>query len=228
MNHPVKKEARPRGRPRKFDEGDALDAALRTFWAKGYDGTTVDDLVEAMGIGRPSLYATFGDKDSLFFRCLERYAETLGAETLKAFLAPKGVHEAVRAFVRQGVLNATGSATPPGCIMACVAPAVADRRVRARVAEAFEGAVQAISARLREAVAEGVLPRELPVAQRARAVVDASTALTVRARLGATRSELLADADAWANLLTGESGPAAPDPTTTRRGKKTARKGPPG
>jgi hypothetical protein len=56
--------------------------------------------------------------------------------------------------------------------------------------------------------------------------VDASTALTVRARLGATRSELLADADAWAKLLTGERS-AAPDQTTARRGKKGTTKGPP-
>jgi TetR/AcrR family transcriptional regulator, copper-responsive repressor len=203
MNHPVDKEARPRGRPRKFDESEALDAALRTFWAKGYDGTTLDDLVEATGVGRPSLYATFGDKEALFFRCLEHYAVTVGARTLAAFLEAEGVAEAVRAFLRQSVLNATGTTTPPGCIMACVAPAVDDRRVRERVAEAMAGAVDAVSARLLAAVAEKVLPKQFPVRERARAVVDVSSALTLRARLGATRSQLLADADAWATLLVG-------------------------
>ena len=53
---------RLRGRPRSFDEAEALDQATRVFWAKGYDGATVDDLVAGTGVSRPSLYATFGYK----------------------------------------------------------------------------------------------------------------------------------------------------------------------
>ena len=217
MNHPVDKDVRPRGRPRNFDETEALDAALRTFWAKGFDGTTIDDLVEATGVGRPSLYATFGDKDALFFRCLEHYAVTIGARTLAAFLEAEGVVDAVRAFLRQSVLNATGTATPPGCIMACVAPAVDDRRVRDRIAESMAGAVDAIATSLRGAITENALPKEFPVRERARAVVDVSSALTLRARLGATRKELLADADAWATLLVGADAAKRPHSAGPRR-----------
>ena len=69
---------RPRGRPRSFDESDALEKATRVFRSKGYDGVTIDDLVEGMGVGRPSLYSVFGDKRTLFLRVLKAYAETKG------------------------------------------------------------------------------------------------------------------------------------------------------
>ena len=70
--------ARPRGRPRSFDERDALEKATQVFWSKGYDGVTIDDLVAGMGVGRPSLYAVFGDKRTIFLRVLRAYAETEG------------------------------------------------------------------------------------------------------------------------------------------------------
>ena len=70
---------RPRGRPRSFDERDALEKATQVFWSKGYDGVTIDDLVAGMGVGRPSLYSVFGDKRTLFLRVLKAYAETKGA-----------------------------------------------------------------------------------------------------------------------------------------------------
>ena len=53
----IQNKARPRGRPRSFDERDALEKATQVFWSKGYDGVTIDDLVAGMGVGRPSLYA---------------------------------------------------------------------------------------------------------------------------------------------------------------------------
>ena len=71
--------ARPRGRPRSFDEGDALKKATQAFWSKGYDGVTIDDLVTGMGVGRPSLYAVFGDKRTIFLRALRAYAQAKGA-----------------------------------------------------------------------------------------------------------------------------------------------------
>ena len=81
--------ARPRGRPRSFDERDALEKATQVFWSKGYDGVTIDDLVAGMGVGRPSLYAVFGDKRTLFLRVLRAYAEKKGALAAKALLSPQ-------------------------------------------------------------------------------------------------------------------------------------------
>ena len=75
----IQNTARPRGRPRSFDETGALEKATQVFWSKGYDGVTIDDLVAGMGVGRPSLYAVFGDKRAIFLRVLRAYAERKGA-----------------------------------------------------------------------------------------------------------------------------------------------------
>src|SRR5258708_15748896 len=61
------------GRPRGFDEEAALEAAMRVFWAKSYEGATMSDLTKAMGINRSSMYAAFGDKETLFRRAIVRY-----------------------------------------------------------------------------------------------------------------------------------------------------------
>src|SRR5437870_11774936 len=76
----------PAGRPRSFDLDKALDAALQVFWRKGYEGASLSDLTRAMGINRPSLYAGFGDKETLFRKARHRYAEgpaAYGGEGLK-------------------------------------------------------------------------------------------------------------------------------------------------
>ena len=84
----IKNPARPPGRPRSFDETGALEKATQVFWSKGYDGVTIDDLVAGMGVGRPSLYAIFGDKRAIFMRALKAYAERKGALAAKALLSP--------------------------------------------------------------------------------------------------------------------------------------------
>ena len=83
----VQNAARPRGRPRSFDETEAVERAIQVYWSKGYDGVTIDDLVAGMGVGRPSLYSVFRDR-ALFLRVLKAYAEKKGALAAKALLSP--------------------------------------------------------------------------------------------------------------------------------------------
>src|SRR3982751_2569462 len=77
-----------KGRPREFDVDEALAAALRVFWAKGYEGASLSDLTEAMGITRPSLYAAFGNKEALFHKALELYEREKLAYIGEALQAP--------------------------------------------------------------------------------------------------------------------------------------------
>src|SRR6187402_1618698 len=83
-----KKEVEPkrRGRPRAYDPAQALARAAEVFWKAGYAGTSLDDLVEATGMNRPSLYAAFGDKRDLYLKTLERYREE-GRELARHALA---------------------------------------------------------------------------------------------------------------------------------------------
>src|SRR6201989_1533625 len=108
---------KPRRRPRSFDERDALEKAIRVFRSKGYYRATIDDLVAGMGVGRPSLYAVFGDKRTIFLRALRAYAEAKGARAAKALLAPQSIRDSLAGFLRSGVESATEKGSAPGCLL---------------------------------------------------------------------------------------------------------------
>src|SRR5580698_1865385 len=109
----IQNATKPRGRPRSFDEMEALGKATQVFWSKGYDGVTIDDLVAGMGVGRPSLYAVFGDKRTLFLRVLRAYAETKGARVAKALFSPPTLRDSLVSFLRHAVEAATEEGSAP-------------------------------------------------------------------------------------------------------------------
>ncbi len=183
-----------RGRPRSFDESEALQRAIKIFWTKGYDGVVVDDLVEGMGVGRPSLYAVFGDKQSLFMKCVKKYAEDRGAIARSCLLGPSDVREGVRSFICFAVQIATEPSSPSGCLITCVAPVVNDPAVREFLVRETAEKLALIEGRLRRAVETRQLPKGFPVALRARQILDLTRGLSLRARLNTPRDELLRDA----------------------------------
>jgi AcrR family transcriptional regulator len=193
--------ARTRGRPRSFDESDALEKATQVFWAKGYDGVTIDDLVAGMGVGRPSLYAVFGDKRAIFLRVLKAYAERKGASAAKALLSPQGLRDSIAGFLRFAVESATEQGSAPGCLIVCVAPLVDDAEVRQFLKDATAGGVALVERRFCEGIAAGEIPSDFPVAVRAIQVTDLARGLTMRARIGTPRKALLRDAEEAADLV---------------------------
>ncbi len=76
------------GRPREFNVDKALDHALHVFWRKGYEGTSIADLTETIGITKPSLYAAFGNKEELFRKALDRYVDGPGGYVQVALAKP--------------------------------------------------------------------------------------------------------------------------------------------
>src|SRR6202140_2776527 len=104
------------GRPRSFDWDKALDAAVEGFWRNGYEGASLSALTQAMGINRPSLYAAFGDKETLFRKALDPYAEGPAAYVRDALKQPKA-----RAVTQQLLRGAADLLTDPhhplGCLM---------------------------------------------------------------------------------------------------------------
>ena len=110
----VQNPPKPRGRPRSFDETGALEKATQVFWSKGYDGVTIDDLVAGMGVGRPSLYAVFGDKRAIFLRVLKAYAEAKGARAAKALLRHRSLRDSIAGFLRFAVESATEKGSARG------------------------------------------------------------------------------------------------------------------
>jgi len=193
--------AKPRGRPRSFDESDALKKATQVFWSKGYDGVTIDDLVEGMGVGRPSLYAVFGDKRAIFLRVLKAYAERKGAAAAKALLTPKSLRDSIAGFLKYAAESATEKGSARGCLLVCVAPLVDDAEVRRFLQNAAAGGAALIEGRFRDAISAGEIPSDFPAAERAIQVTDFGRGLTVRALIGTPRKTLLKDAEEAADLV---------------------------
>jgi TetR/AcrR family transcriptional repressor of nem operon len=104
-------------RPRAFDEAEVLDRAVDLFWARGYEATSIADLEEHLGLGRQSLYNTFGDKQQLFLRVLERYADHGNAIRKEVLLRPDAGLGAIREFFDAMVNRLTDSEHRKGCLL---------------------------------------------------------------------------------------------------------------
>ncbi|WP_345817028.1 TetR/AcrR family transcriptional regulator (plasmid) [Paraburkholderia sp. PREW-6R] len=197
----IQNTTRPVGRPRSFDETGALEKATQVFWSKGFDGVTIDDLVAGMGVGRPSLYAVFGDKRTIFLRALKVYAERKGALAAKALLSPPGVRDSITGFLRYAVESATAKGSARGCLLICVAPLVDDPEVRQYLQNAAAGGTALVEGRFRDAISAGELPSDFPLETRATQVTDLARGLTMRAQMGTPRRTLLKDAQEAADLV---------------------------
>ena len=104
------------GRPRSFDMGEALDAAMEVFWRRGYDGATLAELTCAMGIKPPSLYAAFGNKEGLLKAALDRYAQKRADHMARILSAPTARQVAERLLFGTADIQ-TDPANPPGCLL---------------------------------------------------------------------------------------------------------------
>jgi AcrR family transcriptional regulator len=192
--HKVESAAQ-RGRPREFDTDQALDRALEVFWRKGYEGASISELTEAMGINRPSLYAAFGNKEELFRKALDRYAQGPAAYAYEAFEEPTARRVAERLL--HGAADAlTNPDNPHGCLgvmgaMTCgAAESIKDELAtrRARWEAAFHR-------RLEHAKREGDLPRDADCTELVQYVATVVQGMAVQAAAGATRQQLRKVAD---------------------------------
>jgi len=107
-----------RGRPRAFDAEAVLDKAMRLFWVRGFEATSMSDLVDATGLNRASLYAAFGDKEALFLAVLDRYGEKFTARPLSALSEFDTPRDAVWHFLQRTAEHLTDARLPRGCLFA--------------------------------------------------------------------------------------------------------------
>src|SRR5438552_4629709 len=179
------------GRPRAFDIDKALDAALKVFWRKGYEGASLPDLTKAMGINRPSLYAAFGNKEELFRKALDRYAEGPAAYVREALNEPTA--RAVAERLLGGAVDLlTSPRNPRGCLMVqgALACGEAAESVRRELVSRRLAGEAAVRQRFERALADGDLPADSDPADLARYVVAVIQGMAVQAAGGAGREEL--------------------------------------
>ncbi|PXY32375.1 TetR/AcrR family transcriptional regulator [Prauserella muralis] len=187
-----------RGRPRRFDRDAALRAAMRVFWEHGYEGTSMADLTSAMGINSPSLYAAFSCKEALFREAVELYVRTDGGAPQRALREAPTVRAGIDAMLRVNATAYTDPETPRGCmvVLAATNHTEANRDIGDFLAELRRQDLAELRARLDAALADGELPAGTDTAGLARFYVTVLHGLSIQARDGAGRDELLAAVDA--------------------------------
>lgn len=179
------------GRPVAFDKDAALDVAMRLFWERGYEGTSMADLSQAMGIHPSSIYAAFGDKQELFALAAKRYADIPAQYMVKAIEQPT-----LRGFILAAFDNTVeflGSKEhPSSCftLTAAISCGADTEPAKALMREMRLQNEAAIKARLLRARKAGEFPRDENVDDYTRYLSSLLSGLAIQAANGSTRAEL--------------------------------------
>jgi len=202
-----KKETEPkrRGRPRAYDPEQAIARAAERFWQAGYAGTSLDDLSEATGMNRPSLYAAFGDKRDLYLKTLEYYREESRALARAVLAGDPPLRLFLKRFYNKALaLYLEGG--PRGCYTIGTAATVAavDDTVRDFLADSMRTTDGFLTHQIEKAKERGEIARDAdPKALGYLATATLHT-LAVRSRAGLPRKELDALVDAAINVICGK------------------------
>lgn len=179
------------GRPKEFDPDEALCAALQVFWRHGFDGASLTDLTEAMGITRPSLYATYGNKEELFRKVLDRYEQSHLCFVATA-LAEPSVRRAIELLLAGYAQVLTDPMHPPGClgVNSAVCGGGESEAIRKELIARRSLSEDTIRERLERASQEGELPPGEDPRDWARYIMSVGLGMAVKAASGSCRQEL--------------------------------------
>ena len=179
------------GRPREFDPDRALDAAVKVFWSRGYEGASLSELTKAMKINKPSLYAAFGDKAELFRKVVDRYVRRR-ASVWEGLLAEKSARTAVERILCVAADSLTGPVNPRGCLLvqAALSGTKESDCIKKEIAEKRADGDLLLRTRLQRAQTDGELPSAADVAALSRFYNTVLRGMSVEASGGASRSDL--------------------------------------
>ena len=197
---------RPRGRPKGYDPEQALARVTETFWDAGYSGASLEDITDAAGMNKPSLYGAFGNKHALYMATLEGYRE-MGRSAMRAVLAREQTLVDALRGVYSGALDIymAGEHGARGCFLIGTAAteAVLDPKVRRMYADGLHELDEQLQARFQHALDTGELKSGLGAGDLARVASGIMNSLALRARAGDPRAVLEATAEAGVRLLCG-------------------------
>ena len=188
----VKAATKQRGRPREFDRDEALERALRLFWSRGYEATSISDLTQAMDITPPSLYGAFGDKKRLFLEAVERYEQDAGCFARKALTNEPTAELAIRRLLLDAAKSFTDPKNPKGCLIVLGATncAIESTDIFEALAKRRCTAEKAVRARIATGQKAGELSDNADVDALTGMVTATLYGLAIKARDGAPRARL--------------------------------------
>jgi AcrR family transcriptional regulator len=179
------------GRPRLFDENKAIDAAMKVFWVEGYKAASYAALSKAMSMNTPSIYGAFGDKEKLFLRAIDRYAEVYGKRLFMLFDRAKTCREGLESFLYQRIKDCVDK-EHPGCLVMTVLTDAASQspKFEAKFKALVESFDIMATKRLQRGIDEGDLPAKTDPKVLARIIHNLIIGFTVRARAGESERAL--------------------------------------
>ncbi|WP_417766971.1 TetR/AcrR family transcriptional regulator [Stappia sp.] len=165
---------------------------MRTFWAQGYEGTSIQDLVDATGVNKPSLYSTFGCKEEIFRQAVELYDRLEGRATSQSLSAATTAREAVEAMLRSNARAYVAEDGPRGCmiVLSSLLGAPENRNVRAFLSDNRLSGERTLRDRLARGVAEGDLSPAADLDRLAAFYTTVLEGLSIQARDGASPKKL--------------------------------------
>lgn len=184
---------RPRGRPSAFDHEEALEKALKVFWLRGYEGASMAELTEAMGINRPSIYAAYGNKEELFRKAISRYMAGPVAYMAQA-MNESTAKQVVEKLLTKSAEFLTSKHNPRGCMIAIgtLFSGEGSEQVQRELISYRQGYENALRARFDLAKSQNDLAQNVNTAALAKYIATVHQGMSVQAISGATKEELLA------------------------------------
>jgi TetR/AcrR family transcriptional repressor of nem operon len=188
-------------RTKEFDPEVALERAVELFWERGYEKTSLHDLVERMGIGRRSLYDTFGDKHTLFLTALRRYSARWSDEATRITTEATDARQAIRLLFEMSLTN--GAALHRGCMVVNTATeaTIEDGQADTIVGRNFAASADLMKYLVEQGRREGSITGRGSDAALTSAIYNAWLALRVRVRAGEDPVQLRAELDDLMTLL---------------------------
>lgn len=207
-NHQDTSDGPKRGRPRKFDKDAVLQLIVKVFWAKGYSGTSLDDLAKATDLSRPSLYAAYGNKLSMYLAALEVFGQRMATEAVGALATGPDLHAGLRNFYEAALdiyLGKDGKMAQ-GCLVftTAVTEATTEPEIKTMLQAQLAGMDEAVKALIAVRV-----PSADPTAIAAAAELASGTLLNLatRARAGTPRTALSGIAKTTADAIAALTNP---------------------
>ncbi|KRG76448.1 hypothetical protein ABB28_03130 [Stenotrophomonas chelatiphaga] len=191
MSLPSTPAASRRGRPVGFNRSEVLDRAMRVFWAKGFAPTSMNDLIAAMGIASPSIYAAFGSKASLYREALDHYVSLHQDMVLRAMQLPTA-RQSIEGLLRNAVTVFSRTDFPSGCMVEQTAGEAGDLSVElvTRLFDMRKANSENFSTRLRKGLEDGDVPAGTDIDAVASFYATVHKGLSLAARGGSGTGEL--------------------------------------